>query len=77
MFKLIALLFLVTNGVSAEEPWTSIPNKMVFPSEEACKTFIDSDEGKLSKARLEEILASQSAPSKAKLTCVQGEDNSL
>jgi hypothetical protein len=77
MFKLIALLFLVTNGVTAEEPWTTIPNKRVFPSEETCKKFIHSDEGKVSKARLEEILASQSAPSEAKLTCVQVEDNSL
>jgi hypothetical protein len=77
MFKLVALLFLITNGVAEKQPSTSVPNKRVFPSAEACMAFIDSDEGKSSKARLDAMLTSREMLFEAKLACVQVEDDSI
>ena len=77
MFKLVAFIFLVTNGITAEESSTSIRNKRSFPSEEACLKFIDSEDGKIAKSSLDAMLAAQSVPMEAKLSCVHVEDNSI
>jgi hypothetical protein len=56
MFKLIAMLFVVTNGVPAETPTGSVQyNNSLFPTMEACMSFLGSDEGKSATEYLQEI----------------------
>jgi hypothetical protein len=51
MFKLVAMIFIVTNGVPADQPSSVIPNKRVFTSYETCMEFLAADAGKESMER--------------------------
>ena len=70
MFKLIMTLFLITNGVPADEPSGAIPNNKVFPTEEACKGYFETDAGKLSKQALEIIIGTHGEKFEMKISCV-------
>jgi hypothetical protein len=70
MFKLVALLFLVTNGVPADQPSGSIKKNELFKSEQDCKDYFDT-----AKKDLEEALAANNLTPKFK--CVQVEDNTI
>jgi hypothetical protein len=69
MFKLVVTLFLITNGVPADEPSAKIPNNKVFPSEEACRGYFDTDAGKLSKQALEIMIGTHGEKFEMKVSC--------
>jgi hypothetical protein len=73
MFKLIAFLFLVTNGVTAEQPSGSLKASVTFPTEEACMNYFDTDAGRASQLKLEEFMAAQSVTAKFKCIKIEGE----
>jgi hypothetical protein len=70
MWKLVATLFVVTNGVPADQPSGSIKRNQTFPTEQACKGFFAE-----AKKDLEEVLESKGLS--PKFSCVQVEDNSI
>jgi len=70
MFKLIVTLFLIIDGVPAAEPSGAIPNNKVFPTEEACNGYFDTDAGKLSKHALEIMIGTHGEKFEMKVSCV-------
>jgi len=76
MFRLIVTLYLIVNGVAAEKPSGQIPNRQVFPTEEACKGYFDTEEGKLSKQVLKRAVEMQGEKFEMRVSCdpvVKGE----
>lgn len=53
MFKLIALLFAMTNGHPADKPSVTIEIRPGFETREACVGFLKSEEGSKAKKALE------------------------
>lgn len=53
MFKLYVALFLITNGVPAEEPSGIIPNNNIFQTQEECDNYFETDDGKKAYTFLE------------------------
>ncbi len=53
MFKLYVALFLITNGVPAQEPSGIVPNNTVFQTREECDNFFETDAGKKAHMALE------------------------
>jgi len=70
MIKLIALLFLVTNGVPASEPYHTISNNKEFMSKDDCLAYLKSDQGKISTQFIESWAAEQSDKIAVKFDCV-------
>ena len=68
-FKLYVTLFLITNGVVAEHPSGMIPNKKVFPTQEACTQFLESDDGKKAMVYLETVVGQTGKQFKMETTC--------
>lgn len=79
MFKLIAFLFLVSNG--AEKPAAALKYIETFPSQEACMNFFDTAAGKVTKQKIEKFVTENSRSHKIKIrtkfSCVKEEDNSI
>ena len=71
MFKLYVAVFLITNGVAAEQPSGVVPNKNVFPTQEACMGYFDTDAGKKSKLALDAMLEAQGSKYETKVFCVE------
>lgn len=69
MFKLYVMLFLISNGVVAEQPSGMIPNKKVFPTQEACTKFLESDAGKQAMVYLESVVGQTGKQFKMETTC--------
>ncbi len=80
MFKLVALLFLVTNGVQAEKPSGMITNEENFPSREICKGYLGSEQGAEFKKALENMVETQKGALAIGISCIKApttEDNSV
>ncbi len=71
MFNLIAVLFLVVNGVQSEEPAGTMRHQQTFKTEAECIAFLHTDAGKASMAAFE------GKPLVVKFGCVEAEDNSI
>ena len=70
MIKLVALLFLVTNGVPASEPYHTMPNNKEFLSKDDCLAYLKTDEGKASTQFVESWAAGQGGKISVKFDCV-------
>lgn len=71
MFKLIALLFTVINGVPASDAYhTMSNNNYEFPSKEACQEFLTTDRGKVTTGFVENWAAGQEGKIAVKFDCV-------
>lgn len=71
MFKLVALLFLVTNGVQAEKPSGVLKNKTTFPTVEACKDYFGTEAGKQAKSAIDEMISAQNGGLVAEMACMK------
>jgi hypothetical protein len=77
MFKLVAVIFLVVNGVPSEQPSKVYPYSADFESLEACMDFAKSDEGAVLRNAIKEFVQSQRGAITAKLGCTEAKDNSI
>jgi hypothetical protein len=73
MFKLVAFLFLVTGP---EEPVHAMTyNQNTFPSETACREFLDTDEGKAAQGSIRMMGYGQGLL--VKFACLEAKDNTI
>jgi hypothetical protein len=77
MFKLVAVIFAVINGVPSEQPSRVFPYVADFESMEACMDFAQTDEGAVLRNAINEFVQSQRGAITAKLGCTKAEDNSI
>ncbi len=70
MIKLVALLFLVTNGVPASEPYHTISNNKEFMSKDDCLEYLKTDQGKAATQYMENWAANQNGKIAVKFDCV-------
>lgn len=70
MIKLVAILYLVTNGVPASEPYHTISNNKEFMSKDDCLAYLKSDQGKISTQFIESWAAEQNNKIAVKFDCV-------
>ncbi len=79
IYQLVAILFVVTNGIPDAKPKVTIPNsRMVFASEQECTDFIASDAGKINKQHLDAFIAARYEGNyESKLGCSLVEDDSI
>lgn len=76
MFKLIAALFLVTNGTVADQPAHVMTyNHSAFDTEESCMEFIGTDEGRMATTAIG--LSAQGHGVAVKFACVEAKDNTI
>ena len=57
MFKLIALIFLITNGVVSEDPVSQLRNARSFDTRQECEAYIATPAGIVSKMTLNSMIA--------------------
>jgi hypothetical protein len=73
MFKLVAFLFLIT---APEEPVHAMTyNQSAFPSEEACRGFLDTDDGKATSDSIKMMGYGQGLL--VKFACLEAKDNTI
>lgn len=73
MFKLVAFLFLAANP---SEPIGQMTyNQAVFPSEEVCAAFVETDVGKAAVGSIQTMAQGRSLA--VKFACVKAEDNTI
>jgi hypothetical protein len=77
MFKLVAVIFAVVNGVPSDQPSKVFPHPEVFESLEACMKFAKADENAEMREALKGFVQSQRGAITAKLGCTKAEDNSI
>ena len=77
MFKLVAVIFAVVNGVPSEQPAKVYPYSADFESLEACMGFAGSEEGMVLRNAVKEYVQSQQGAITAKLGCTKAEDNTI
>ncbi len=79
MFKIVAVIFAVVNGVPSEQPLTVLPyNQKSFETMEACMAFPKSEEGTEIRETIKAMVMSQRGSIIAKLGCTKAdEDNSI
>ena len=77
MFKLVAVIFAVVNGVPSEQPSRVFPYSADFETLEACMEFTKTDEGAVLRDAIKEFVQSQRGAITAKLGCTQAEDNTI
>jgi len=70
MFKLVAVLFLVTNGIPASEPYHTMSNNKEFMSKDDCLAYLKTDQGKASTEYIENWAANQPGKISVKFDCV-------
>lgn len=76
MFNLIAALFVVTNGVPAENPTHVMTyNHSTFETEESCMEFIGTETGRVATMAIS--LAARQQGVAVKFACVEAKDNSI
>ena len=78
MFKLIALLFAIVNGVTAEKPSAAMKHNEAFATNEACEAYIG-ENGERDKKRIKEMAANADVSVEVKLLCIaeKTEDNTI
>jgi hypothetical protein len=73
MFKLVAVLFLIT---APEEPVHALTyNQSAFPSEEACSGFLETDDGKAVSGSIKMMGYGQGLL--VKFACIEAKDNTI
>ena len=73
MFKLVAFLFLVS---APEEPVHAMTyNQNAFPSEEVCREFLDTNDGKAAAGAMKMMAAGNGLI--VKFACLEAKDNSI
>ena len=77
LYKLVAAVFLVVNGVPSDQPSKVFPYNADFDSLESCMEFAGSDEGAVLRNAVKEFVQSQRGAITAKIGCQQVEDNSI
>ena len=77
MFKLVAVIFAVVNGVPSEQPSKVLPHPAVFETLEACMNFAKADENADMREALKQFVQSHNGTITAKLGCTQAEDNTI
>lgn len=77
MFKLVAVIFAVVNGVPSDQPSKVFPYSADFESLEACMEFVQTDEGAVLRNGIREFVQSQHGTITAKLGCTQAEDDTI
>lgn len=77
MFKLVAVIFAVVNGVPSEQPSKVFPYNADFESMEACMGFATSDEAAVIRDAIKEFVQSQRGAITAKIGCTQAVDNTI
>ena len=76
MFKLIAALFVVSNGVPAEQPTHVMTyNHSTFETEESCMEFIGTEDGRAATFAIS--MAARSQGIAVKFGCVKTEDSTI
>jgi hypothetical protein len=75
MFKLIVGLFLASAAPGDPPAHVMTYNQSAFPSEEACREFFSSDEGKAVAGSLQMMASGNGLV--AKFACVEAKDNSI
>ena len=74
MFNFVAVLFMLTHGVAADEPTAIVPYKpQTFQTLEACMAFGKTDAGKAAMA----LFDVSDEPLTVKFGCQQAEDNTI
>ncbi len=71
MFQLVAVLFMVVNGVQSDKPFHTLPNKIPFSTKEECLNYLETDRGKASKQFIESWAAAQNSQAIVKFDCIQ------
>lgn len=80
MFKLVALLFLVINGVQAEKPSGIVTTEENFASREVCTNYLGSEQGAEFKKALENMVETQKGSLAIGIQCIKApktEDNTI
>lgn len=77
MFKLVALIFAVANGVPSETPVTILRYGENFETLEACSEFAESEKGLVVRKSLRDLLESKGVPLAAKVGCAKEEDSTI
>ena len=77
MFKLVAVICAVVNGVPSDQPAKAFPYSADFDSLQSCMDFARGDEGAVLRNAIQEYVQSQGGAITAKLGCQQVEDNTI
>lgn len=77
MVNLLAVVFLIVNGVPTGKPVQSFAYNQTFESVEACMAFSKTDEGMVISHAVDEYVMSQQGRIMVRLGCSQAEDNSI
>lgn len=78
MFKLVAVIFAVINGVPSDQPLQVVPyNQKTFETLEECTGFLKTEEGAVIRAGIERFVASHNGRILIKGGCVKEEDNTI
>lgn len=78
MFKIVAVIFAVVNGVPSEQPLRVVPyEQKTFESLESCMEFIKTEEGMALRAAIDKYVASQNGTIMIKGGCLKAEDNTI
>ena len=77
MFKLVAVIFAVINGVPSDQPAKAFPYNADFETLEACMAYAGSDEAAVLRDAVKEFVQSQRGAITAKMGCQQVEDNTI
>jgi len=76
MWKLIAALFVVTNGVPADEPAHVMSfNHAAFETAETCMEFLGTEDGRAAVAAIRMQAAAQGIV--VRFACIQAQDNTI
>jgi hypothetical protein len=78
MFKIVAVIFSVVNGVPAAHPSQVIPyDAKDFETMEECMAFPKTDEGMTLRAGVNQYVQSQGGAIMIRIGCAKAEDNSI
>lgn len=78
MFKLVAVIFAVVNGVPSEQPSRVIPYDMKdFETMEACMSFPATEEGMALRHEVNKYVMSQGGAIMIRIGCAKAEDNTI
>jgi hypothetical protein len=78
MFKIVAVIFAVVNGVPAEQPSKVIPYDLkTFETMEECMAFPKTEEGMVLRDGVNRYVMSQGGAIMIRIGCVKAEDNTI
>ncbi len=70
LFNLIVTLFAMINGVQGDTPVARFANREAFPTEEACKNYFETENGKQAKIGIEVTVSRMPGQYVAAYSCV-------